>query len=523
MNIPIKSILFRHKLLLILISFFTVIQIIINSVYPYITKFIIDDVLIYRDLDQLKTILILIVMLIAIQLPINVGASHFCAKWTQLIILDLRMIIGEIFLNYKDNSKKNGLFINILASDCELVGTQLLSLTVNSLPNALLIIVYIGLMIRLSKFLTIIALGAIPLFLIVSYITSNKVFHLTKELQRYRDVLVEFLNGYVRNKILIDLYGLKEEEKTNLLNIADQTKDINVKTNTIVSLLNNILGMIATVTPLVTLFVGSILVIDDQLSLGAVIAFNTYSTLLFTPITKLLTLPPIYSQMKASIERIRQCDFSAVENIEGVYMKSEDLNKNLVVVDNLIPYVEHRALFKRGLNFSIKEGEILQVKGRNGSGKSILLKSLINYHQSFSGCIKVRSNINLVYVPQDNFLFGGTIRDNLTKGLKDFDSAYLKDLILLFRLNVPLDQLVTPFSLSLSSGQMQKIKLIRSLLCKPDLLLLDEVLANLDRQTMYVLIEYLKKIKLATVVVYHGETGNLLSTFIENILTLEEM
>lgn len=95
MNIPIKSILFRHKLLLILISFFTVIQIIINSVYPYITKFIIDDVLIYRDLDQLKTILILIVMLIAIQLPINVGASHFCAKWTQLIILDLRMINSQ--------------------------------------------------------------------------------------------------------------------------------------------------------------------------------------------------------------------------------------------------------------------------------------------------------------------------------------------------------------------------------------------------------------------------------------------
>lgn len=146
--------------------------------------------------------------------------------------------------------------------------------------------------------------------------------------------------------------------------------------------------MIATITSLVTLFIDSLLVINNRLGLGSLIAFNSYTALLFTPINKLLTLPPIYSQMRTSVERIEQSDFSCVNYIQGTYIKTAEIDSALVIVENFIPYVEDRALFSKGLNFAIRKGEIVQISGRNGSGKSILLKSLINYRENFLGIIK---------------------------------------------------------------------------------------------------------------------------------------
>jgi ABC-type bacteriocin/lantibiotic exporter with double-glycine peptidase domain len=521
MNIQIRKVLFQKKFLLLSLASFIVVQIVLSSVYPYLTKFIIDVILIKHQLDKLKFILPLIVVLLSIQLPVNVAVSYLCSKWCQLVILELRMIISNHFIKNKENSKKNGLFINSITNDCELIGNQLLSITINSLPNILLITVYLGLLIHLNLFLTLITLGIVPLFLLVSYIASKKVFQLTKGLQQYRDKLIEFLNSYIRNKLLIDLYGLMNEEKKNFFEITNKVKDINIKTNTLLSFLNNVTSMIVTVTPLITLFIGSLFVIDNQLSLGSLIAFNSYVALLFTPISKLLTIPPTYSQMKASIERIEQSDFSNKNFKNGTYIQSSELHQHLLEVHDFIPYVEDKALLPKGLNFSINKGEFLQIVGKNGCGKSVLLQSLINYHENFVGSIKIKKNLNTFYVPQENFLFYGTIRENLTKGLKDFDLKYLNYLISLFDFNVPLDQNVTPFSLSLSSGQMQKIKLIRALLSKPNLLLLDEVFANLDQQTAHTLIEQLAAMKLTTVFVYHGDLTNLLTNVNYKTLILD--
>lgn len=510
MIINLKKNLLKHKLILLILAILILIQIAISSFFPYLTKLIIDNILLKHQLSIFKGLIFFTFGLILIQIPVNIGVSFFCSQWSQLIIYDFRQSISQNFLSSKENSSKNGLFINTVINDCEVVGNQLLSITLNSIPNVLLITLYIIILFQLNNQLTIITLVTIPIFLLISYITSKHIFVLSKELQQYKDKLIEFLNAHIRNKLLIDLYNLKNEEKTQFVSVTNQVKQANIKTNTILAFLNNLASLITVIVPLFTLFMGSVMVIHQKMTLGTLIAFNSYISLLFTPLSKLLTIPPMYSQMKASIERIEQSNFTDLVFNKGEYKQIPLLNSNQIEVIDLIPFIEKKPLLSKSLSFTLKKGDILRIEGTNGVGKSIILKCLIHYYENFTGTIQIALKKKIAYIPQENFLFEGTIQDNLTKGLTEYDSDKLKFFINLLHFEIPLTQKVTPFTFNLSSGQLQKIKLIRTFLSMPDILIIDEALANLDNSIVSNIVQFIQDRQLTTIIVYHGNFDNYL-------------
>lgn len=514
--------LLQHKITLFILSVLILFQMTLSTIFPYLTKFIIDDVLMKQNLSNLKRIFFFTIVIILLQIPINIGVSYYCSKWTQLVIYKLRQDISKIFISQKENANDNGLFVNTITNDCELIGNQLLSLLLNGVPNILLILLYMIVLFQLNFKLTIIALLVVPLYIIMSYITSKKVFVITKELQKYLDKLIEFLNSYVRNKLLIDLYNLKESERRNFEIVIGQVKDSNVKANTILSFFSNLSGLVSIISPLLILFIGSIMVIKNELSIGSLIAFNSYIALLFVPLGKLLNVLPIYSQMKVSIERVEQSNYFQKKKHNGMYIKRKLNGKQQINVQNLIPYVQNKPLLKFPLSFSISKGEVVLMNGPNGVGKSIILKSLVNYFDDFSGCIEVQKNINIVYVPQENFLFEGTVLKNIVIGIPMYSKEKLHFLVNLLKFDVSLEMIVTPFNINLSSGQLQKIKLMHAFLSNPDVLLLDETLANLDNEIVKNVIQYIKKTNISMIFVYHGEANSFLLNDHYKIIDLRE-
>lgn len=177
----------------------------------------------------------------------------------------------------------------------------MLEILLNSLPNFILLFVYGMILVFLDAYLIKIILIVLPMFLLMSYFTSKQMFRLVLKSQKNRDDLIEFLNIHVSNKLLIFLYNLQNEEKLNFKNVSKKLMDNNIRVEFIVSTLNNITSFISIVTPISILFIGSIRVINGYMSLGSLIAFNTYATLLFVPLSKLLMLPSMYSKMKASL------------------------------------------------------------------------------------------------------------------------------------------------------------------------------------------------------------------------------
>ena len=143
--------------------------------------------------------------------------SYLCSKWTQDVIYNLRKEISQFYFNSVDNPQRNGLFINSILSDCELIGNQLLNILLNGLPNILLVFMYITILFLLNKSLVIVIFISLPMFFLLSYISSKKIFVLSKRLQSQRDMLLEYLNAHTRNKLLIHIYNLifEEEEQFN--------------------------------------------------------------------------------------------------------------------------------------------------------------------------------------------------------------------------------------------------------------------------------------------------------------------
>jgi ABC-type multidrug transport system fused ATPase/permease subunit len=136
---------------------------------------------------------------------------------------------------------------------------------------------------------------------------------------------------------------------------------------------------------------------------------------------------------------------------------------------------------------------------------------LVYYHKNYTGTIAKETSKKIVYVPQENFLFDGTIKDNLIKGLSEHKEEKLNFFVRLMEFELPLTQKVSPFQMTLSSEQLQKVKIIRALLSKPDLLILDEVLSNLEDKVIIEFIKFIKRSNLTMLFIYHGNFDSFLS------------
>lgn len=95
------------------INFF---QMILSAIFPYITKLIVDDVLLSKDVYNLKKILIFTLVLVVLQIPVNIGVSYFCAKWEQNLVYNLRRFVSSPVINRVENDRRNGLLINTIVN-----------------------------------------------------------------------------------------------------------------------------------------------------------------------------------------------------------------------------------------------------------------------------------------------------------------------------------------------------------------------------------------------------------------------
>src|SRR5699024_4660646 len=118
------------------------------------------------------------------------------------------------------------------------------------------------------------------------------------------------------------------------------------------------------------------------------IVFNSYTSLIFLPVSKLLNLPSLISQIRVSLGRIEHFEEQDEEAIEGGYVTTDLLpSYSQLEVENVIPYIYDNPLFSKEISLNLKKGDIWRVEGNNGIGKSIFLKTLVNYHTNYKGLI----------------------------------------------------------------------------------------------------------------------------------------
>ena len=253
---------------------------------------------------------------------------------------------------------------------------------------------------------------------------------------------------------------------------------------------------------IIILWVGGVSVINGEMTMGALIAYNSLLAYFLEPVKNLINLQPQMQTAVVAADRLGEILDLEAEKTENEYRK---LNPESLSGDIELKNVDFRygtrKLVLEDINIKIEKGQKVAFVGESGSGKTTLSKLLLHLYSPQKGEILINGNNiediqierlreKIAYIPQETFLFSGSILENLSLGL---DNATMDDVIEASKMaqahdfitSLPLryETRLEENGANLSGGQRQRLAIARAMLKKPDILILDEATSNLDSIT----------------------------------------
>ena len=332
--------------------------------------------------------------------------------------------------------------------------------------------------------------------------------------------MVESLNG---------IQTVKAYNAERKVNLETESKFIRLlrsvfKLSWVSNLQGSLVGFVELTGGTVILWVGAYNVIKGNLTIGQLITFNSLLAYFLDPVKNLINLQP---QMQTAIVAADRLGEILDLEPERTLDEEKKINPNTLQGDiwykNLTFRYGTRRPVLEHITINIKQGQKIALVGESGSGKTTLVKLLLNLYIPEEGEIIINGNnikdINLeslrdkiAYIPQETFLFSGSIMDNLTLGLDDVTTeevieASKKASAHDFINDMPLryETRLEENGSNLSGGQRQRLAITRAILKKPDILILDEATSNLDsiteRAIQETIDEYAKN--MTTIIIAH--------------------
>ena len=252
----------------------------------------------------------------------------------------------------------------------------------------------------------------------------------------------------------------------------------------------------------VILWVGGISVINGEMTMGALVTFNSLLVYFLDPVKNLIGLQPQVQTAVVAADRLGEILDLEAEKTGQEYRKLTPTNlEGDIEIKNLNFRYGTRRLVLEDINITIKKGQKVAFVGESGSGKTTLSKLLLRMYEAEEGDILINGNNiediqleclreRIAYIPQETFLFSGSIMDNLTLGMDDVTTDEVIEAAKKAQAHDFINELPLRYETwleengsNLSGGQRQRLAIARAMLKKPDILVLDEATSNLDAIT----------------------------------------
>ena len=498
------SFLKPHRNKIILTLFCILISNLLSLPLPWGIKMIIDDVLVHNDTQLLNSIISGLVGILILQLVFNFLRKMMSNIIGEKIVCDLREEIYWHIQRISLSSIKKitpAQILTRITGDVESVRRFIFGDAIEFIYAVLSLGFIIVVLLWINLRLTLVALLTLPLF---AFMYFRIVPRLKEGYRLLRDVngrLASRINEVLNGMAIVRVFTAEGHEKDcfskrqkEIFNIAKGNHSLNIGLWTGIDFFTSF-GIIS------VLWIGGMDVIHHRMTPGELIAFYSYLGMLFTPLIRLIIINSSYQEARASLNRINE--IMRINN----EVPQEQFPLILPKIKGFIEFKKVSFSYSKGedilkdINFSVKQGETVGIVGPSGAGKTTLMNLLIRFSDPQKGEICVDGYYlkdldlksyrqNLAVVLQDDYLFSGTIQDNICYGSFDASLKEMKKASQIAQAEGFINQFKDGYMTQvgdrgthLSSGQRQRVAIGRAIMRNPSILILDEATSAVDAIT----------------------------------------
>jgi ABC-type multidrug transport system fused ATPase/permease subunit len=511
-----KELIFAHRWRLALGAGLMLVNRLVGLVLPASSKYIIDEVIGKQRAELLTPIALIAGAATLVQAVTSFALSQTLGVAAQRAITEMRKKVQahveRLPIRYFD-STQTGKLISRIMTDAEgvrnLVGTGLVQLTGSIITAIIAIGVLIYLNWRLTA-LTIIVLLTFGGALAYAFNRLRPMFRERGEI--YSEItgrLGESLGGI---RIVKAYTAEKREEIVFARGVHRLFRNVR-KTMTGVSAITAFSSVIIGAIGVVMIMFGGHSVLTGSMTLGDLFMYIFFTGLMAIPVIEIASIGTQITEAFAGLDRIREIMKMQTEDEED--STREELNgmRGEVEFENVSFEYTSGVLVLKNISFKTAAGSTTALVGSSGSGKSTLISLVMNFNQPLSGKIRIDGcdlskiklrdyRAHLGVVLQDNFLFDGTVSDNISfsKPHATFEEiqavsriAHCEEFIEGFEKKY--ETIVGERGVKLSGGQRQRIAIARALLADPRILILDEATSSLDSESEALIQEGLRSLR----------------------------
>ena len=473
-------------------------------VLPGSTKYLIDDVLVRKDTELLNLLLLAVGVAIFLQASTSFFLTRLLSVEAQHLISQLRIQaqkqIVRLPIKFFDNSK-SGELVSRIMTDVEgvrnLVGTGLVQL----LGGIVTAIVSLIILLNINAMMTVFVIVPLLIFGMISMKTFAYIRPIFRERRKINaDVtgrLTESLGGI---RVIKGFNAEVREEKVFEQGVDRIFQNVK-KTLTTTSFVSSLAVLLMGMTGIIIMGFGGNMIINDEMTVGDFVAFTLYLGFLIAPIVQMGNIGTQITEAFAGLDRMEEIlllDKESDDPARNVLL--DDIEGDIIFENVSFGYEENNMVLKN-ISFSASSGTVTALVGSSGSGKTTLAGLAASFLTPLEGTVQIdghnlatinidnyRSRLGVVL--QDEFLFEGTIRENILFGRPDASEEKLLDAVksahvkeFTDRFDDGLDTLIGERGVKLSGGQRQRVAIARAILADPRVLILDEATSNLDTES----------------------------------------
>lgn len=493
--------LLAYKKTIILVLFIMIYCVSVSIINPLFIESAIDDYITVKDFKGLAVIIAVALLVNIVWILLVKLRMHMMAKVTNNAVKTIREEVFEHLqtLDFKYfDSRPTGKILSRVMSDVNSLSNVMSNLVLTLIPDSLLLIGIVVIMLIKDWRLALFAMAGFPILMVSITALENLCHKNWKNVRRKSSNVAAFIHEEIAGIRIVKSYSAEKETLETFDELLKEHKDSFLKAVRINDLYNPFIEIGWAISSFAMYFAAVKILGIDNLTIGTLIAFGSYIGLFWQPIS---SLGDFYNQLVTNIaaaERVFDVLDTEPEISDETGVTELPPIKGAVEFENVTFAYEDKVKVLKDVSFSIKPGETIALVGPTGAGKTTIVNLISRFYDAEEGSVKIDGyDIKKVTIEslrqqmgimtQDNFLFSGTIKDNIRYGKLDAtdDEIIAAAKVVnahefIMKLEKGYDTELAERGSGLSVGQRQLIAFARTIISDPRILILDEATSSID-------------------------------------------